>query len=446
MDAFTTFWVTLALYLAVRAMDGAGVRRGPVPLVYLAVWAVGAGWEAGAQDYPILGLAALGICAALAIGVTVVARSSLQARGRTWGDILVASSGVLASVAYLAIWTVLIVAAPREFALADGLIALGFASLIFGLAVLVTFIAAGVVRRQSLGLPGGWNQSLAVGSVGIMWMALVVGLLVGGLSSLPTLFVAVAAIALLILDVTELTDYALFGVALGAAVASRVNVAPLAALIVVAAAIRALPALDSALPRIQRNRLIAYALTGVMAAAVLSFVAFRLLQPHAFLGPGVLGLQFNPGWRDDVSEAAHLTSGNWDAPPNHQWASRTPYLFPWRNIVLWGLGVRLGVVLAGAGCAPAARTIACCRCQCWLHLAAKALGLCANWSRLMSCRRPGAGWSMAWVGVLGLLMMSSCTQFQMPFSAPLALATSVVISLIRIRPTRASTACCFSSM
>lgn len=344
VDAFTTFWVTLALYLAARAMDGASVRRGPVPLVYLAVWAVGAGWETGAREYPVLGLATLGICAALALAATVIARRVLAARGRAWGDLLVAASGVLASAAYLAIWTVLIVAAPREFALGDDLIALGFASAIFALAVLVTFVAAGVVRRQSMGLPVAWSQSLAVGSVGIMWMALVVGLLAGGLSSRPTLFVAAAAIALLILDVTELTDYALFGVALGGAVASRINVAPLAGIIVVAAAIRALPALDRALPRVQRNRLVAYALTGVMAAAVMSFVVFRLLQPHAFLGPGLFGLQFNPGWRDDVSEAAHLTSGNWDAPPNHQWANRTPYLFPWRNIVLWGLGIPLGVV------------------------------------------------------------------------------------------------------
>ena len=344
VDAFTTFWVALALYLAVRAMDGTSARRGPVTLAYLAVWAVGVGWEAGAQAYPILGLATLGLCAALAILVTMIARHALQARGRTWGDTLVASSGVLASAAYLAIWTVLSVAAPREFNLADGLIALGIASAIFGMAVLVTFIAAGVVRRQSLGLPVGSGQSLAIGSVGIMWMALVVGLLAGGLSSIPTLFVALAAIALMILDVTELTDYALFGLALGGAVASRINVAPLAAIIVVAAAIRALPALDSALPRAQRNRLIAYALTGVMAAAVMSFIAFRLLQPHAFQGPGLFGLKFNPGWRDDISEAAHLTSGDWDAPPNHQWASRTPYLFPWRNIVLWGLGIPLGLV------------------------------------------------------------------------------------------------------
>ncbi|MDH7490395.1 MAG: hypothetical protein QHH80_12935, partial [Anaerolineae bacterium] len=43
------------------------------------------------------------------------------------------------------------------------------------------------------------------------------GLLIGGLSSLPALFIALAAVALLILDVTELTDYALFGLALGGA-------------------------------------------------------------------------------------------------------------------------------------------------------------------------------------------------------------------------------------
>jgi uncharacterized membrane protein len=168
--------------------------------------------------------------------------------------------------------------------------------------------------------------------------------LVGGLSPWATLLVALAAVALLIFDATELTDYALFGLALGGAVASRINVAPLAGIIVVAAVLRALPALDRKLNSTARNRLIAYALTGVMTAAVMSFIVFRLLQPHAFLGPGILGLKFNPGWRQDMSEASYLTSGNWDAPPNHQWASRTPYFFPWRNIVLWGLGIPLGLV------------------------------------------------------------------------------------------------------
>ncbi len=46
--------------------------------------------------------------------------------------------------------------------------------------------------------------------------------------------------------------------ALGATVASRINMAPLAGIIVVAAALRVLPAADVSLPRALRSRVLAY--------------------------------------------------------------------------------------------------------------------------------------------------------------------------------------------
>ncbi len=193
-------------------------------------------------------------------------------------------------------------------------------------------------------------RPLIAGVVVILWVGMVVGSLVGGLPAIgglspwATLLVAVGSVALLLFDTNELTDYALFGVALGGAVASRVNVAPLAGIIVIAALIRVLPVLSPGLSNLFRRRLLAYAMLGVITAALMSFVVFRLLQPHAFTGPGLLGLKFNQGWREDINQAAYLTSGDWDAPPNHQWAGRTPYFFPWRNIVLWGFGIPFGLI------------------------------------------------------------------------------------------------------
>ncbi len=348
VDAFTTFWVVVALYFAVRALDGAGALRGPVPLLYLLVWAGGTAWDAAYSGYSVLGLLTLGAAFVFSLLLAYGVRLALRMMGRAGGDVVVAASGVFASVIYLAGWAALIALRLDGFTLDGKVLALGFVSLVYAATGLVAFIAAGIVRQHVLGAAIPQRQMLAVGAVGIVWIALAVGYIAGGLAPWSALFVALVGVALLVADITDLTDYVLFGAALGAAVAGRVNVAPLAGIIVVAAALRALPALDRRIHPHIRARLVFYAGTGVLAAALASFVVFRLLQPHAFQGPGIFGLAINPGWREDVSDAAYFTSGDWDAPPNHQWADRTPYFYPWRNIVLWGMGIPLGLVAWGA--------------------------------------------------------------------------------------------------
>jgi len=344
VDAFTAFWTTLALYFAARVMDGAGLRQGPIALWYALIWFGGTMWDAGASDYPMIGLLSLGAGGLLAFALL----SAVSAWGgwrRTW---LPGLAGVIASLAHLALWAALDLLAPHELTLTRDVLALGAASLVYALAVLAICVAASQIRRRAHGETPAREGTAAIGVVvGLLWIGLVAGVLTGLLAAWATLFVALVATLLLVCDTTELTDYALFGVALGGAVASRINVAPLAGIVVIAAALRVLPALDAALHRSQRSRLIASALTGVVTAALLSLIVFRLLQPHAFLGPGIFGLKFNPGWREDIAEAAHLTSGEWDGPPDHQWASRIPYLYPWRNIVLWGFGLPLGLLAWG---------------------------------------------------------------------------------------------------
>jgi len=346
VDAFTTFWVALALYLAVRALDGASIRQAPLALVYTLAWAVAVGWQAAAQRLPMLGLLALGAAALVVYGLIAAGRALAGSRGRG-GDLLLAATPVIASLLTLAGWSAADSLAERPFALADDLIALGVAGLFFGLVVWIDYLAAAVLRRRRLGLAVRQDRVL-IGALALAWLVATAALLLAGFATGAAIFLIAAGVALIVFDATDLTDYALFGVALGAAVASRINIAPLAGIIVLAAILRALPALDGALGRAQRNRLLAHAMIGVAAAALLSFVVFRLLQPHAFLGPGLFGLRFNPGWRQDMADAAYFTSGDWDAPPNHQWASRTPYFFPWRHIVLWGLGLPLGLVAWGA--------------------------------------------------------------------------------------------------
>jgi YYY domain-containing protein len=143
-------------------------------------------------------------------------------------------------------------------------------------------------------------------------------------------------------------DFVGFGVGLGLAMATRINTALLGGVIVLAAIVYALPAFDMSLPGFERRRLFQRVFIGFFLAVGATIFTFRIANPHAFTGgPGILGffniIPYKP-WVDELLKSQALATGNVDFPPNHQWASRTPYLFPWRNMVLWGMGVPLGLM------------------------------------------------------------------------------------------------------
>ena len=74
----------------------------------------------------------------------------------------------------------------------------------------------------------------------------------------------------------------------------------------------------------------------------MAFLAFRIFQPYAFAGPGLLGLQINEDWLKVIQEVTNQVAGNSDWPPNTHWTSR-PITYAWTNMVTWGLGLPLGL-------------------------------------------------------------------------------------------------------
>jgi len=154
-----------------------------------------------------------------------------------------------------------------------------------------------------------------------------------------------------------------FGLALGMAMACKISVWPLGVVAVAAALIRAARTGEPVTGR---------PLWGLVLAASMAFVGFRLSQPYAFAGlnfdperfQGVI-LQApawwphayqllpsplralvlpDPRWLQNMDYIQGLMSGvGVETPPNHQWTDRTPILFPLINMVLYGLGPALGV-------------------------------------------------------------------------------------------------------
>ena len=106
---------------------------------------------------------------------------------------------------------------------------------------------------------------------------------------------------------------------------------------------------DGACPPISAGeRLLFQALRAAGSALVVlvvAFLVFRVAQPQAFLGPGFFNFKLNPKWQEDMSYISKLVSGQIDYPPSHQWTAREPVWYMLKNMVLWGLGVPLGLTV-----------------------------------------------------------------------------------------------------
>jgi len=132
-----------------------------------------------------------------------------------------------------------------------------------------------------------------------------------------------------------------FGFSFGLALASKVNIFPLALLLPGAFAVRLLQNKDERERFFDTEhwRLITiYLVVGGLAA----FIAFRIFQPYAF--DGILPSE---QWLANIAEQRVQARGDADLPWNLQWARRT-HLYSFENLTIWGLGLPLGI-LAWAG-------------------------------------------------------------------------------------------------
>ena len=154
--------------------------------------------------------------------------------------------------------------------------------------------------------------------------------------------------------------YVALGVSLGAALACRINLAPMAAIALLAAGIRAWDELSAARAVEDRrvlsgwtSNMIQATLFRLILMVALAGITFRILQPYAFGGAGLLSFSLSDGFRSSMRTIGFIIRGEADQPPMHQWANRTPFVFPWTNMVIWGMGLLLGLV-AWSGWAVAA--------------------------------------------------------------------------------------------
>lgn len=144
-----------------------------------------------------------------------------------------------------------------------------------------------------------------------------------------------------VLKAGRLRDYLLAGACIGLALACKISVYSVAQVLLIVAVYRLSLGLQD--PNRSLATEVGQTAGRLLASAAVAFVAFRLFQPYAFAGPGLFGLSIAPRWLHNLLEARAWETGVRDAPFAWQWTERAPILFPLRNMMLWGLGLPLGV-------------------------------------------------------------------------------------------------------
>ena len=137
----------------------------------------------------------------------------------------------------------------------------------------------------------------------------------------------------------------LFGASFGMAMATKINLLPLAGMLLVAVFIASA---DLKL-RSQKDltRIFWIALAQLILGALVSVLIFRVTQPMSFRAATgdttFLTVHINPDWWDSMQVAQMESTGVGGGPPGEQWAARPAILFPLMNMVVWGMGLPLGL-------------------------------------------------------------------------------------------------------
>ena len=139
--------------------------------------------------------------------------------------------------------------------------------------------------------------------------------------------------------------YSLFGIAVGLALATKINLLPLAGMILIAALI----ALADLKLKKKNDLVVIIISTAIFLsfAGLMTVLIFRVAQPMSFRASSgdttLLTLQPNQDWLDSMEVAQNESRGVGGGPPAEQWANRPAIIFPLMNMVVWGLGIPLGL-------------------------------------------------------------------------------------------------------
>ncbi len=141
-------------------------------------------------------------------------------------------------------------------------------------------------------------------------------------------------------------NFILTGIFFGMAMASKVSIFTLAILITITGIYRMFQEKKSIWPlRVWKISVM------LLLTAIISLFVFRIAMPDAFQSSNIFNMKPSQRWMDNVKEVRHMMTGEMDFPPGKQWTNRKPLIFPWENMVIWGMGIPLGLTAWAGWCA-----------------------------------------------------------------------------------------------
>ncbi|MEA3345466.1 MAG: DUF2298 domain-containing protein [Chloroflexota bacterium] len=146
---------------------------------------------------------------------------------------------------------------------------------------------------------------------------------------------------ILVAERGEWYDYALAGTATGLAITCKISSYTLGLILALAVGLHIWREIQAGNCRGLEERIIVRLLVGGLLGAL----TIRVFLPYAFGGSSFLNFAPSAHWLSNMRHVRDLVSGRIDYPPSHQWTNRIPLLFPVRNMVLWGMGLPLGIAV-----------------------------------------------------------------------------------------------------
>lgn len=144
----------------------------------------------------------------------------------------------------------------------------------------------------------------------------------------------------LFLEKKQLILLSLTGISFGLTLASKIS-------IVITLPLFILVLFFLFLPRIRSlNNIIRYFIKTfgyILLFLISAGISFRVFQPYAFEGL----ISIFPNFIKNISEASKMITGEYDYPPNIQWAYTAPVIWPLKNIFYWGLGPIISLLTGG---------------------------------------------------------------------------------------------------
>ena len=158
--------------------------------------------------------------------------------------------------------------------------------------------------------------------------------------SFTVFFTSVALYAIiLVAQRGQWYDYALAGTATGLALSCKISSYTLGIILALAVGLHIRREIQAGKRSGLEERLLGRLLVG----GLLGLLTIRIFLPYAFEGSSFLNFTPAARWLSNMKEIQGLMNGSVDYPPSHQWTGRTPLLFPGKNMVLWGMGLPLGI-------------------------------------------------------------------------------------------------------